>query len=104
MVCHMAKSVRVSDDLYGLAAAQARLMQRSLAQQIEYWARLGEALERSGDRDAIQRAALSDLHEVERARVRRDRLPGRTLHMIPARFAREAELTFPAGAFDEEDG
>jgi len=44
----MAQSIRVSDELYQLAQQTAAKMERSLAQQIEYWARLGLALDAQG--------------------------------------------------------
>ena len=44
----MAKSIRVSDGIYALAAAAGNAMNRSLADQIEHWARLGAALDAAG--------------------------------------------------------
>ena len=44
----MAKSIRVSDGIYELAASAGAVVNRSLAEQIEYWARLGAALDASG--------------------------------------------------------
>ena len=44
----MAKSVRVSDGIYELAAKAGDVAQRSLADQVEYWARLGAALDAAG--------------------------------------------------------
>lgn len=40
----MAKNIRISDSLYRLALRQAQLQERSIAQQIEYWAKLGMAV------------------------------------------------------------
>jgi hypothetical protein len=94
----MAKSIRISDDLYELAAGHARLMHRSLAQQIEHWAAIGQAVE--GAADGVQQASLGNLHAVDRQRVRRGRISARSLHMIPARIARGAHLVFPEDAFD----
>jgi hypothetical protein len=91
----MAKSIRISDDMYRLAATQARLMHRSLAQQFEHWAALGQALEQAGDISAIQSAAIANRHAIDRQRVRSGRLSARKLHMIPKQLAREAVLTFP---------
>jgi hypothetical protein len=99
----MAKSIRISDTLYDLAAAQARLMHRSLAQQLEHWASLGQALELQADSGTILRTSLANLHAVDRHRVRNGRLSARDLHMIPARIAREASLTFSAGDFADLD-
>jgi len=44
----MAQSIRVSDELYDMAQNAASALERSLAQQIEYWARLGFALDAAG--------------------------------------------------------
>jgi hypothetical protein len=44
----MAHSVRISDDLYSLAQSASHALGRPLAQQIEFWARLGAALEAAG--------------------------------------------------------
>lgn len=42
------KSIRISDDAYGLVQDEATLMNRSIAQQLEHWVRLGRSLEASG--------------------------------------------------------
>jgi len=44
----MAKSIRVSDGIYELAASAGEAVNRSLADQVEYWARLGAALDTAG--------------------------------------------------------
>lgn len=44
----MAQSVRISDDLYALAQKASQALSRPLAQQMEYWARLGAALDAAG--------------------------------------------------------
>lgn len=44
----MAQSIRVSDELYDLAQKTGVLLDRSLAQQMEYWARLGAAIDKAG--------------------------------------------------------
>ncbi|MBW8847713.1 MAG: hypothetical protein JF607_22355 [Burkholderiales bacterium] len=44
----MAQSIRVSDDLYDMAQNASQALGRSLAQQMEYWARLGAALDAAG--------------------------------------------------------
>lgn len=44
----MAKSIRVSDGIYDLAASAGEAVNRSLADQIEYWARLGASLDAAG--------------------------------------------------------
>jgi hypothetical protein len=44
----MAQSIRVSDELHRLAADVGAVQGRSLAQQVEYWVRLGIALDAAG--------------------------------------------------------
>jgi|SRR5580765_1419143 len=44
----MAKSIRVSDGIYELAAGAGAAVNRSLADQVEYWARLGATLDAAG--------------------------------------------------------
>jgi hypothetical protein len=39
----MAKSVRISDALYGAAQTAAAFQNRSIAQQLEYWAQIGRS-------------------------------------------------------------
>ena len=92
----MAKSIRISDGLYDLAALHARLMHRSIAQQIEHWVALGQGLETP--EEAL--ASLANLHAIDRARVRRGRVSARSLHVIPSRIARQANLVFRDDAFD----
>ena len=41
--------IRIDNELYSAAAAVARLMSRSTAQQIAHWARVGRELEASAD-------------------------------------------------------
>ena len=44
----MAQSIRVSDEMYASAQRTAAVLERSLAQQFEYWARLGVAIDAAG--------------------------------------------------------
>lgn len=44
----MAQSIRISDELYALAQQASQALNRPLAQQMEYWARLGAALDAAG--------------------------------------------------------
>jgi hypothetical protein len=49
----MAQSIRISDDLYLTAQIASQALGRPLAQQMEYWARLGAALDASGISAAV---------------------------------------------------
>jgi hypothetical protein len=44
----MAKSVRISDELYTLVEKTGAELSRSLAQQLEHWARIGAAVDAAG--------------------------------------------------------
>ena len=44
----MARSIRISDDLYSMAQNVSLALDRPLAEQVEYWARLGAALDAAG--------------------------------------------------------
>jgi hypothetical protein len=44
----MAHSIRISDDLFSMAQNASHALGRPLAQQMEYWARLGAALDAAG--------------------------------------------------------
>lgn len=44
----MAQSIRISNDLYSMAHNASQALGRPLAQQMEYWARLGAALDAAG--------------------------------------------------------
>jgi hypothetical protein len=90
--------------MYRRAQAACDSASRSLAQQLEYWARLGEALDRAGltsDQAAAvlagqalsQRvAAQHERHAREVARGERD---PRSLKLLPAKRVRAARLHFP---------
>jgi len=97
----MAKSIRISDDLYELAGREAGLMHRSLAQQLEHWVRLGVGLELSGSAtmDDVRSAAVRYRQAREQSAVRRGKRSATTLHAIPAELAKTARADFPADAF-----
>ena len=45
----MSSAVRISDDLINKARSRSRALNRSLAGQIEYWAKIGEIAEDNPD-------------------------------------------------------
>jgi hypothetical protein len=56
----MAQSIRISDDLYCLAKNASQALERPLAQQLEYWARLGSALDACGLSSAMAMELLGN--------------------------------------------
>jgi len=45
----MAKAVKVSDDLFIKAKIKSKVFKRSIAGQIEYWAKIGQMIEENPD-------------------------------------------------------
>jgi ParD-like antitoxin of type II bacterial toxin-antitoxin system len=100
----MAQSIRISDDMYRRAQAACDSASRSLAQQLEYWARLGEALDRAGltseqAASVLQGQALSKRvaaqHERHAREVARGERDPRNSMVIPDRLVRRARVVFP---------
>jgi hypothetical protein len=69
----MSQTIRIPDSLLALAQREAELMSRTVAQQLEHWARLGLALEASG----VTASQVRHLLDMEMGR--RLDLPSRTL-------------------------
>lgn len=96
-LCGMAKNIRISDALYALAAQEASLQHRSLAQQIEYWAKFGMAAERCGTTtqriDAIQ-AGIETTRRLDILDVQRGRHSADYTFFIPRAVARASKPMF----------
>lgn len=94
----MAKNVRISDSLYALAQAEARLQDRSIAQQLEHWAKRGLAALEAGAQGEV--SALDAAVAVTRRLDALDVLDGKrstdALHFIPRALARQSKPVFPA--------
>ena len=99
----MAQSIRISDELYALAQAEAKLMDRSLAQQLEHWAKLGLALDRSGlaSLDDVRSASLHFRQSVHEAEVQAGSRSAASLHALPKAMVRQFGLKYPDKAFDD---
>lgn len=88
----MSQTIRIPDSLFALAQRESELMSRTVAQQLEHWARLGLALEASG----VTASQVRHLLDMEMGR--RLDLPSRSLRreesplppVVPER-ARESE-------------
>lgn len=98
----MAKAIRVSDSLYRLAQLEAVLENRSIAQQIEYWAKRGMAAARvAEDRaaygDASLEAAVQATRRLDIADVESGARAAADLHLVPESMARDSQVIGPAG-------
>ncbi len=92
----MAKSIRVSDQLYSEAEATSQRMHRSLAQQIEHWAELGRALEAAGLTTAQVLDILSgDLRARERFMLKHGLADKESMYLFPVALAQQAKVWFP---------
>jgi len=90
----MAKNVRISDDLYALAQWEARLQDRSIAQQLEHWAKRGIAT--TGIVDATQ-TAIALTQKLDALEVESGERSADSLHFIPRSVARQSKPAFPSG-------
>jgi hypothetical protein len=92
----MAKNIRVSDSLYDQALAESQLQHRSLAQQIEYWAKLGMAAERTGTGRGITaiEASLESTRRQDILDVAAGRRSAESLYFIPRSLARGSKAAF----------
>jgi hypothetical protein len=93
---HMAKSIRISDQLYHEAETTSQSVHRSLAQQIEHWAALGRAIETAGVTTAQVLAILAgDLRTRERAMLKLGLAHQESMYLFPSSLASKTKLKFP---------
>lgn len=95
----MAKNVRISDALYSLAQLESRLENRSIAQQLEYWAKLGmvsgKAGATTGGATSSSRAAVEATRRLDALDVQMGSRQADYFHFIPRSVARKSKLKFP---------
>lgn len=90
----MAKNIRISDELYALARLEARLQDRSIAQQVEHWAKRGMADSRDPVESASAAAAMT--RRLDALDVRGSQRQADTLHFIPSDLAQASRPVFPS--------
>jgi hypothetical protein len=96
ILLHMAKSIRVSDQLYSLAEATSQKVHRSLAQQIEHWAELGRALDAAGITTAQVFDILGgDLRARERLMLKLGLTTQESMYLFPVALAQQTKVSFP---------
>lgn len=92
----MAKSIRVSDRLYGLAEDASQQLHRSLAQQVEHWAELGRALEAAGITTAqVLDILKGDLRARERLMLKLGLAEQENMYLFPVNIAQQTKVWFP---------
>jgi ParD-like antitoxin of type II ParDE toxin-antitoxin system len=92
----MAKSIRVSDHLYESADSASTLSHRSLAQQIEYWAALGRAVEGAGvTTSQVQQILKGDVRARERTLLALGLADPQSMYLFPVALARKTKVRFP---------
>jgi hypothetical protein len=96
----MAKNVRISDELYALALLESRLQDRSIAQQLEHWAKRGIAATTGagaaqGSVSALD-AAMAVTRKLDAIDVRSGKRSADALHFISRSVARRSRPQFPA--------
>ena len=115
----MAKSIRISNHLYESALADAALLHRSLAQQVEHWADVGRALEESrldvaalktlmgisksasGYQDGWMDQFKRSYQDATKDAVRAGRLSPDSLRFVGQSQAAAAKVTYPVTDFDD---
>lgn len=92
----MAKSIRISDQLYFLAESTSQKVHRSLAQQVEHWAELGRAIEAAGVTTAQVLDLLGgDLRARERLMLKFGLLKQESMYLFPVDLAQQTKVQFP---------
>ena len=90
------RSVRISDDLFELARGESAAMSRSIAQQLEHWARIGVALEQAGiTHEQMRRILGGDTRTRERVFMKLGLLKQADMYLIPPAEARSFTLRPP---------
>ena len=91
----MAQSIRVTDRLYEEASVAAGFCQRSLAQQVEYWARIGMATEASGlTHEGLLQLLLGAQHVKDRQQVAEGEMKASALFAVGRGQAVRAKVKF----------
>jgi exopolyphosphatase/pppGpp-phosphohydrolase len=90
----MAKNVRISDELYALAQLEARLQDRSIAQQLEHWAKRGIA-GMGGTMEAAAGVAAAVTRRLDTLDVTGGQRRPDYLHFVPRDLARASQPVFP---------
>jgi hypothetical protein len=95
----MAKNVRISDALYALAQTESKLQDRSIAQQLEHWAKRGLAVAESADLAqgtvSVLDAAVAMTRRLDTLDVLSGKRSADASHFISRAVARQSKPVFP---------
>lgn len=90
------RSIRISDELFDLARDESGVMSRSIAQQLEHWAKIGAALEQAGvTQEQVRRILGGDMRVRERVFMKLGLLKQVDMYLIRPEKARSAVLKAP---------
>ena len=90
------RSIRICDELFDLARDESGVMSRSIAQQLEHWAKIGAALEQADvTQEQVRRILGGDLRVRERVFMKLGLLKQVDMYLIPPEKARSAVLKAP---------
>jgi len=90
------RSIRISDELFDLARDESGTMSRSIAQQLEHWAKIGAALEQAGvTQEQVRRILGGDMRVRERVFMKLGLLKQVDMYLIRPEKARSAVLKAP---------
>ena len=95
----MAKNVRISDELYALAQWESMLQDRSIAQQLEHWAKRGmasaERADAAGSASDVD-AAIAMTRKLDALDVLSGRRSADYFHFIPRWMVRQSTRVYPS--------
>lgn len=92
----MAKNVRISDALYLLAQAEAQIQDRSIAQQLEHWAKLGLAAASTEARREALEATLAQTRALDALDVKSGKVKASHFHFMSNDMVKKTTPAFPA--------
>lgn len=97
----MAQSIRISNSLYDEASTTSSIMNRSLAQQIEHWARLGQSMDKSREIEfEVVNSKLKSQFKKDIRDVSMGILQPSSLSIFNRDIVKQCKVEFPVVDFD----
>lgn len=98
----MAQSIRVSNRLYEEALTASAASCRSLAQQIEHWARLGQMVQVEVEHGSmLLEDAIKRQHQRDAAQVKSGQLDAKALFLFTTELAKKTTVTEKSIDYDQ---